>query len=483
MRLNPILLLLMLLSISGQSVRAEGCGLTTRRFRRGARAANWASAAVLGLTFLLVQYSPASPSPHPSGRTNSQLTAASFSCASLLTGADVNATVWAVYNHTSGSGSWPARSGVDSSVLTMFNSACAQSSFQSLAQGFGAGNFSLELYTTAGGVSSSNFTFDWNTWQSGLGPSTGLLVTTEWWTGYLSNGTVAGPTSISPGRSMVNGIHASRAWAGYEYWGPGSTPPALVNESGFADAITFSPPACSGAICQLNVPGNVTIDPVAVTWTGLENVSGNPSGALLLQTGFVYDEANVSASYCTGAVGGCNYTYFWQSGPNFAHPYAGAPHTAHGHWIREQVFFSGYGGVCGTTPRWTTEVTDETIHASHSRSHCLEFRPTYAPMIYDAPWLNVRGSYAIQQTPKFGTSELQDSYVSTAATVYSVPTLLTPPPLGTGTSLAYTMSEKFLTYNTQESWSAPCGTSYLPWVAPSCQDVAWLTSMYDYTYV
>jgi hypothetical protein len=427
-----------------------------------------------------------------------------FSCSSLLTAASTYSIVSSFYNQTNGSSSWSSRSTVASSAWSMFNTACNTTAFQVLAQGPGAGNFGVEMLAissggsstpSVGGPSYSNYTFDWQ-----QGNSSAPLADEEWWSGNLSSGHVIGPFINTAIRSMWNGGKPSKMWSGYEWWAPSasnaSLPAILTSESAWTKIIPFSVPVCSSppTNCQSNVSAGTTIDPVGVVWTGLNNTSGKARLGMgtLLQTGYVYDAANPSASWCTANKSGCDYGLYWELSPSMAYAYNGAPDGILGDTLREEVFNTVsptciVNGKAGTY--WATEIDDLGPSLPRSVLHavCLpEFMPLYAPMIYDSPYLQVAGHWHYQQTPQFSHNTpivFQSGYVArpgTPPTLYPVVTLWGNTPPG---YYKFTMNEKLANPNTNESFVYPCGSSYLGGVSRSCQIIEWINSNYDYTYV
>ncbi|HZY70216.1 MAG TPA: hypothetical protein VFF67_04460 [Thermoplasmata archaeon] len=371
---------------------------------------------------------------------------------------------------------------MDSTTFSMFNTACSSPTFQNLAQGYGFGNFSVEFFGSSSGLAFANFTFNWEVWQTGLGPSSDLLTAMEWWSGTLSNGNVNGPYAPIHHRSMRVGIDSTHTWAGYKFFGPGTPSPTLNGEGGYAYVANFQAPACALAPCLLNVPHGVTIDPVGAVWTGL-----NDSTAQGLQTGYVYDQANYSQGWCTGQAGGCDYGLFWEQSGRYAQPYTNYPTAAAGNVLEEEIYNSYTVCASGTGGKWTMEIINTNTTGVWTKSLCLgEFKPIWAPMIYETPWLKVAGQFFYQQTPKFGPFgqvEFDDAFVNTSTALYSAAYLLLPPPGGCACNIPIQMNEKGTTINAAPSYSTPCGLSFIVLLTTSCQFIGWSSSYYDYNHL
>jgi hypothetical protein len=380
----------------------------------------------------------------------------------------------------------------------MFNTACNTTAFQVLAQGPGLGNFGLELANAASGSASApsvpgpkyaNYTFDWQ-----QGNATEPLADLEWWSGNISSGTVSGPFINAATRSMRNGGDPGKTWGGEEWWVQGTSGTAVLsNESAWTKIVLFSTPTCPlpHTNCQTHVPHNTTIDPVAVVWTGLNTTPGNASAGkgTSLQTGYVYDAAHPSAAWCIGNVSGCDYGFYFEQSGYLAHGWSGTPRGSPGDIVREEVYNTN--SACSTGPgnNWAMEIDDTPLLRTPRflvHTVCLpEFKPLYAPMIYDSPFLKVAGHWQFQQTPQFSSNAsvvFQSGYVvvpTIPPTFYSVVTLWgsSPPSVK-----QYTMNEELANSNTNESFVSRCGNVYLPGIQPSCQFVEWINSTYDYTY-
>jgi hypothetical protein len=414
----------------------------------------------------------------------------SFSCSSLLNQTGINTSVSAIYAHTANSNSWANQTSVDSATWSTFIAACANATFQSLAQSWGSGNFSFDLQSvgpssgnspSTAGLAFANFTFDWRQWSSGS-----LLSDREWWAGNLTTASVSGPFTLSSFASMWNEGHQSTVWAGYEWYNATNSfgPKVLNGESGWTTTLAFTNPSC----CQVGVPTGETIDPIAVVWTGLNATSGahpRDSGASL-QVGYAYDAASPTSSWCTGGLRGCDYGFYHERSGAPAMPYTGAPHAKSGQVLQEQVFQSNATSNCAVKGVrmvwWISQIVDLAYAPKgvHTHMDCMELLPKYAPMIYDSPQAVVVGVPHYQQTASFGTVEFQSGYVWTGWTPVVAESAANLYP---GQDNIFTMNERSGFQNTREAFSGNCGVQYVAAVATSCQDTQYQNANYDYGWV
>lgn len=495
--------------------------MTRRSSLSTASRKRWEAVTALALMTLMITATVLTlrPAAFPTS-TGSGLTFSSMSCSSIITQAAINATVSDAYSSAASSGiptsTWPPQPTVDSTIWGAYTtSICPQVNFQNLVTTLGAQNLSLELFgsnysgtssqttpltTGFSGTQFANFTFDWFTMNA-----TALATNIEWWSVNLTSASVAGPLTLPvSGPPMYVALNPLHSWGGYTWYVPGSTKPqTLVNETSWTyvpgpGAGGFTAPSCTTPPnCQTSVPANVSVHPMASVWTGLATTvfGADPGrGGQVYLAGYGVDTNNTSGLWCTGYNYGCDYGVWWsfttahapQPVIPFTHTKLRHEHVNPGDLVVENV--SDSFAPCSGGVYWDAKVLDVTTRAFWVHPRCMEFSPSYAPMMYEAPNATTNLTsphYITQQTPSFSSITFYSAALTTSSGAFVPVVNLFPAPTGSGSFVVDTVTEypPPTHTNTAESLILPCGPSFSPSIPTSCQTTTWYNSLYDYAYV
>jgi hypothetical protein len=332
-----------------------------------------------------------------SGTANGALLA-DESCLGLFSSSAIAGAVIAAYATMAGGprsiSDLPSPSIVSAQARGIFSSLCENSAFDALGASLGARNITLDLYgNSATGIAYANYSFIWTSWHGGAAYANELS-----WSGRLSTGSISGPIAQSGDVGPTSGsdytLYNSYTWAGWEFWLGSNT---LTGESGDPQVIPMEEPA-SGT--QENVPSGVIIDPVGAVWDGLTTVHGGSSTSLD-QTGYSYDVADPSGSYCISGqyTGACDYGLWWEFLPTLPYPYSGNPHLGAGLSVGDELDETVLSNVAGFYNNAIDDYTSGNIWTN--TLYTDSWAPTFAEYVIEAFGSQTNGH--IQQIINFPT--------------------------------------------------------------------------------